>query len=862
MKTTQAKKSKIKVLKAAAQQTKAKLPQYKRRNKVVQGKRKSFLKCLTMNSPSVRTQNIQGSLLSTDSTDNEQLASQSSSKRKKKKAPTTIKGTSDKPRHSVDLPLESGDDSTGAWSPRGDKRCHVSKQQRNVGSPVIVEALSETLSSLSIPEALRHTQKFRTEKDTVVHNLLYRKNTKSKKVEACVVIAESINPNDTSFSGGNETRIASSSKGTRKERKDRKSLQNKDPSVSNSTWDSREQTTTNEEWFGDIKLGTVGKIDSVLETETASYTYRGSMNNAEDVRDPVRFYCLRNKAVVVMSEKSRFCFTGKLVMRVVYGAVEAYGHVVTAESEPVEIYSPRGYSSVSIATSYKYSPNNESDIWVTLRAEGVSRDTRNELVADIDKIQPGAAVILLSNLENKLTRFLNVYYPFKLFPKICNSSYLSWTDPKRAEAILQSNLYVGNYACKELIIDPRVAQDVSENMLDRWRAGNWCCTLIAGGKSVGKSTAARYLINSLLPVSKMVVLVDVDLGQAECTPQGCISINLIEQPLMGPNFTHLKTPVFQLYIGDVNVTRCITRYIEGMKILADRLSSCPMLSRLPIVVNTMGFTYGIGWDIAVFTIKLTRPSLVVQIMSEKPKNNYASYLSKQVVNQQKLPWASWSRNIVDWRQLCNHELCLLRSCAERKSAPVNDTWNMEPYQQRELVLISYLSEIAKRPESSTPCYGSTSFSINEAVPYATSFSSLTVSIPRASVPSSHVLNVVNGNIVALCGIDLEDGESRGAETISGLRVLDRSPLCSCYGFGIVRGVDTEREEVFINTPLPASMMQYVNCLVGCIPVPITLLQLNQQKPVPYAGGNNVLPTSREPRRGYFRMRYEKGQNNS
>lgn len=72
----------------------------------------------------------------------------------------------------------------------------------------------------------------------------------------------------------------------------------------------------------------------------------------------------------------------------------------------------------------------------------------------------------------------------------------------------------------------------------------------------------------------------------------------------------------------------------------------------------------------------------------------------------------------------------------------------------------------------------------------------------------------------------------------------------------------ERKEIFINTPLPVTVMRYVNCLMGCIPVPITLLQINQQRNVPYTGGNDVLPMSREHRRGYFRMRYQKVQNNN
>lgn len=49
---------------------------------------------------------------------------------------------------------------------------------------------------------------------------------------------------------------------------------------------------------------------------------------------------------------------------------------------------------------------------------------------------------------------------------------------------------------------------------------------------------------------------------------------------------------------------------------------------------------------------------------------------------------------------CDHELFVVRSHAENKSPPGYETWNMEPYQQRELVMISYLSEIVQNSADS------------------------------------------------------------------------------------------------------------------------------------------------------------------
>lgn len=78
--------------------------------------------------------------------------------------------------------------------------------------------------------------------------------------------------------------------------------------------------------------------------------------------------------------------------------------------------------------------------------------------------------------------------------------------------------------------------------------------------------------------------------------------------------------------------------------------------------------------------------------------------------------------------------------------------------------------------------------------------------------------------------------------------------------GIIRGVDMERQEVFINTPLPISIMQYVNCLAGCIATPPALLELSQG--APYVGEKATLPTSREPHRKYFRIRHQNRSNKS
>lgn len=503
------------------------------------------------------------------------------------------------------------------------------KEKRNLGLPFVVDMLSDGVTSINLPQIFEHEQKTRLKEtvrdDAFELNALFNKNTR---------VTESVN---------SKCNI-------------RTQIKHLKQTATSSTAKNYENKKANDNRLEDINTNNTSSSISPMRKELIKNKSRKSIDHSSDTkvrRSPrhknvnshqrtcqksPKVYCIRNMVIVIMESGSRLCFTGKLLVRVLYGTVKIYGSTLNKLTGTTEVYSPRGYSNVVIETSEEFPEDSIDDVWTKLAAEGITRDSESELQIDVDNIRPGMVVLVLQNFENNLMLFLKTYFPyFKLFPNVKNPYYFSWTDPRRAEIILQANLCLEqqddlNY--RRLIVDPSITTDVAERMVSRWRANEWSCTLIAGGKSVGKSTSVRCLINSLLHITEKVVLVDVDPGQAECTPPGCISYSLIEEPLMGPNFTHLKAPVYQLFIDDVNVSRCVTRYLEGIKMLIERLKECPVLSRLPIVVNTMGFTQSLGWDIAIFTIKLIRPSIILQIMSSKKKNNYDNVLSAEVVNKQ------------------------------------------------------------------------------------------------------------------------------------------------------------------------------------------------------------------------------------
>lgn len=503
------------------------------------------------------------------------------------------------------------------------------KEKRNIESPVVIEMHSDDAVSPNLPQIFKQEQKASLNKETFYNNI-FKTDTPFNE-EACVIVVKSINPkHDTHMQMQTSSVPLNMDKCKDKRNENKRDTENKlENSINNISSPKRNPKCRN--------VKSKKSIDCNTEKAHKSSHLQNYIQSSRNKKTPA-FYCIRNIVIVIMKSESRLCFTGKLLVKILYGAVQIYGYILNKSTNTTEVYSPRGYSNVAIETSKEYpKDNNIEDIWTALATEGITRDSESQLQTDVDGVQPGEAVLVLQNFEKNLTMFLKTYFSYlRLFPDVNNSCYYPWTDPRRAEIILQAELHFkqsNNSTCRRLITDPCIV-DIAQRMLSRWRENEWSCTLIAGGKNVGKSTSVRYLINSLLQECSKVILVDVDPGQAECTPPGCISYSLIEEPLMGPNFTHLKIPVYQLFIDDVNVAQCVTRYLEGIKMLMERLKGDPELSRLPVVVNTMGFAKNLGWDIAIFTIKLIRPSIIMQIMSSKRKNNYDNIFSAEVVNKQ------------------------------------------------------------------------------------------------------------------------------------------------------------------------------------------------------------------------------------
>lgn len=347
------------------------------------------------------------------------------------------------------------------------------------------------------------------------------------------------------------------------------------------------------------------------------------------------FYSLRTKVITVMEPTCKYSFHGKLKIKVLAGAVRIYGAKLDKFNTqvPVEVYSSRGTNLVCIEAieSVVQTIDDVASVWDALEDDNIDRNISNDLQTDINNIKIGSAVLIIQNLENNLTKFLGIYSMHRLFPKIENSTNYSWSDYKRAEIVLQANIYYDN--SRRQTIEFNYMNEVTQLILNDKTVKN-SRIILAGGKNVGKSTAMRNLVNRMLEKTEAVIVLDLDPGQAEFTPPACISMNIVTKPLLGPNFSHLMTPYHQLYIGGIDVIRCMKDYILGVKKLVQQVNEYCGEKSMPIIVNTMGFCKGVGWDIMCYVIKSVQPTDIIQIMSKRSKNNFDQPLNHQIVSSQ------------------------------------------------------------------------------------------------------------------------------------------------------------------------------------------------------------------------------------
>ncbi|KAI8367514.1 uncharacterized protein BYT42DRAFT_129126 [Radiomyces spectabilis] len=362
-------------------------------------------------------------------------------------------------------------------------------------------------------------------------------------------------------------------------------------------------------------------------------------------------------------------------------------------------------------------------------------------------------------------------------------------------------------------------------------------SVVCGSQKMGKSSFARYLTNRLLDVHRRVAFLEADLGQTEFTAPGMIALHVLDQPILGPPFTHQHwKPMRSYFIGSTSpkddpsyYMDCLTELLQIWRFNFDNDAADQESEKVPLVVNTHGWTRGLGYDLLLSIIQKAIPTDICVFQSSIASRNLPASFTTSVYHSDN-PMAT-----VQSQPPTLHYL---------ESAVAYGTFADKYHgaDHRNLSLVSYFHQQVTSFYKPGQRWWDFRTRLVEKVPWSVDWRQgfNGIWVLNNDVPLRDLLYTLNGSIVALIG-DVVDGEQvdgpnnqvtiqpRGEKASIELpkyySSLDYPPpppqATTCHGLAIVRAIDPSRHAMLLLTPLPVERLKKVSGLVkGDIELPI------------------------------------------
>ncbi|PPQ68567.1 hypothetical protein CVT24_005579 [Panaeolus cyanescens] len=379
--------------------------------------------------------------------------------------------------------------------------------------------------------------------------------------------------------------------------------------------------------------------------------------------------------------------------------------------------------------------------------------------------------------------------------------------------------------------------------------------LIKGPKNTGKSTFSRNIVNHLLTQYRQVAYLECDIGQSEFTPGGMVALNIVSSPIFGPPFTHPTVPFSSHYVGHTTprsspsyyldcILACIQKYRSEIQVCPDDMDD-EMDSRIsefiPLVVNTMGWTKGLGADLTQKIQAMVEPTDIFDI---QPTSHHATpHALPPVIGHQGQYTAYQNGSLIPDQGARTHIL---------EQAPPTSLAGFTSADHRAISMLSYFFATFKptKPgftgtgdvgqwevsgwDVSRPLCAIPPYSIDCSVAFD---KVVLTGAGTEDVVASEIGRVLNGAIVGLVSceagaLDIDDGLSDGQGNLSSgipysQQALPPLPQASnCIGIALVRGVSdpivTENmtgtraqptTNLHLLTPLPPPLLSQANARI-------------------------------------------------
>ncbi|XP_056279314.1 polynucleotide 5'-hydroxyl-kinase NOL9 [Pseudoliparis swirei] len=515
----------------------------------------------------------------------------------------------------------------------------------------------------------------------------------------------------------------------------------------------------------------------------------------------------QNHAVLVMQKDQTLCFRGKCLLTCLYGRVEVMGFTIEEGQQSYPLFSPASHCPLTIrALESSDQTRDETTEALPILKKYLQLASWKKL---LKKVTSHSSIILLEPMETPMTRFLSSFTDLsELFSPLISELMSAVLDtPLNGLGMIPLGKAI------EGLTMSKSFRDGLNTVVSACRGEMDGCAviLVCGTKNVGKSTFIRTLINNLLNHTASVDYLEGDLGQTEFTPAGCLSLSTVRGPLLGPPFTHQSPPEHMIYYGHPSCETDLERYLESLKSLWCRRSRTRVT---PIIINTMGWVKGFGFQLLVDMIRFLPVSHVIQL--SHGGTNQCPAVTPEFMKtahgcQTRPPAQTALAEITESNSPPRSFTHLILESEFQGVGRQGTAKHQRTNEHRELSLLAYLSQLQ------SPDNGPIK-PLHSLTPYQVPNTAVALGVLHCEVAPSHMFYAANASLVGLCCLG-EKVSSRGGPVL-----LSKAPICPCVGFGVLRGIDIGRGLYFLLTPVAPSILRKVNCLLlGAVLLPSCIL---------------------------------------
>ncbi|XP_019855980.1 PREDICTED: polynucleotide 5'-hydroxyl-kinase nol9-like [Amphimedon queenslandica] len=343
----------------------------------------------------------------------------------------------------------------------------------------------------------------------------------------------------------------------------------------------------------------------------------------------LRSYRSSTTCIALFKTGAALTFEGAVDLRLLLGNLEISGHVTRPSPCFETLYSPSGCSHVVISNNTVV-PESSLDFNSLELSRVDVEQIRLLLNSPSHSSHSLGAIALLKETKTSFLHGLKHHFKTKRYFPLGDVAYP-----------LRNFRTLSNFTNSLCI--PQSYRDLCSKICSNKEGP--LIVLICGVANSGKSTFARFLTNSLLNHYESVSFLECDVGQCEFTVSGLVSLHCITDPVQGPAFVHQRTPKKSFIFGDISpknqpkfYTNLISLCMEEYK---NHVTGCHGNGACPLVINTCGWTSGIGIHLLMDVIAITTPTIILQFINSLTVNDPVelSVLTHQYISTIS-PWSS------------------------------------------------------------------------------------------------------------------------------------------------------------------------------------------------------------------------------